>query len=140
MIHTNSWKPDTCGCKIEYTWDDAVPNENRIHTASDIKKGCPEHSGLLTPVDMLTTLVSENSRKNLTLSELMSYVELGETVEINGKSVKRFIKDIVWSFSGSDDSRVLTIDLSDTPLTTQQKNAIQTFANNKFGNGKIVIQ
>lgn len=38
------WRPDTCGCEIEYSWDDTVAQEDRVHDLHSIKK-CPIHQG-----------------------------------------------------------------------------------------------
>ncbi len=29
MIRTTLWSPDTCTCKVEYSWDDAAPEDVR---------------------------------------------------------------------------------------------------------------
>ncbi len=47
MIRTTRWSPATCACVIEYTWDDAVSEDKRTHTVSNVLNRCaeahPEH-------------------------------------------------------------------------------------------------
>lgn len=31
-IKRTTWHPDTCGCVIEYEWDEAAPHQSRVHT------------------------------------------------------------------------------------------------------------
>src|SRR5919109_3126343 len=31
-IQTTKWHPDTCGCEIDYQWDDTTPEATRQHT------------------------------------------------------------------------------------------------------------
>ena len=34
-VKTTRWSPDTCGCVLEYSWDDALPQEARVHVYAD---------------------------------------------------------------------------------------------------------
>ncbi len=139
MIHTNEWKPDTCKCSIQYTWDDSVPVDQRVHTPTQILKECPEHSGLGDVTPFYNAILSENTRKNLTVNHLITFDELAREVLKDGNPVREFISKINWFFTGSDDNRILNIDLSSTSLTTQKKTQIQKFADNLFGDGKVLI-
>ena len=139
MIHTNEWKPDTCKCSIRYTWDDSVPTEQRVHTPTQILKECPEHSGLGDVTPFYNAILSENTRKNLALKQLSTFDELAEDVTKGSEVIREFISNINWFFTGTDDNRILNIDLSSTSLTTQKITQIQKFADNLFGDGKVLI-
>lgn len=40
--HLTRWRPDTCGCVIEYEWDSDDAEETRVHTPVKID-ACPDH-------------------------------------------------------------------------------------------------
>src|SRR3989304_5748981 len=64
-IRTTRWRPDTCGCELEYEWDDSLPEAQRVHTCVRIVRNGPEHSGLIGNVALLySTIDEENKRKN----------------------------------------------------------------------------
>jgi hypothetical protein len=59
------WSPDTCDCVIEYSWDDAVPQEQRVHTVSRIVQKCSTHAKLgLSDAHHFAHVLAENQRKN----------------------------------------------------------------------------
>lgn len=62
MIRTTRWKPDTCGCTLEYTWDDTVAEDVRTHTMSKMTK-CVIHSAL-PEVAAYQAVHDENRSKN----------------------------------------------------------------------------
>jgi hypothetical protein len=43
-IKINSWKPDTCGCILHYTWDDSVSQDQIKTEFFAIEHACPEHA------------------------------------------------------------------------------------------------
>ena len=69
MIKTTRWRPDTCGCDIEFKWDDSLPEEDRTHTASRVNDACPAHS-YATPKEHYDALVQENRHKNVVVSKI----------------------------------------------------------------------
>lgn len=42
---TTRWKPDTCGCTVDYSWDDAVPEADLVLTCVAVEL-CPDHASL----------------------------------------------------------------------------------------------
>jgi hypothetical protein len=137
-INTTRWSPDTCSCVVEYSWDSEAPPENRTHELTSIQK-CPVHSSL-SDSEAYAVLTEENPRKNNTLQ---SALDNGPTAlyDINPDGARVLKQNITYNFSwsGTVPNRVLTISFTGINLTTQQKNAIQNFLNNKFGSGKVVI-
>jgi hypothetical protein len=137
-IHTNQWSPDTCGCTIEFQWDDA---NDQVHIPTQIVKDCPEHIGLVTPESMHTTLLKENRGKNGIWNRLHNVTEFPDLAELDneGRVVLKNGVTITWFFTGQDDTRVLNVDLTGTPLTAQQKTLVQNWVDANILDITIVI-
>lgn len=139
--HTNSWAPDTCGCKVEFQWNDATPETT---TPKRLINGCPEHSNLSDLQTFYDTIMSENTRKNQTVNRFIDpvkYPSLAETISKDGNNIKQLKIgiEIKWSFTGSDDARILNIDLTNAPLSKSEKTEVQAWADSQFSSGKVVI-
>ena len=86
-IKTTTWSPDTCDCVLHYSWDDEVPQDERVHTPviqvvthrNEVKKTmlCKHH--------LTQDLVEERD------AELLAEPDLTKKVEIQSK--KREMKD-----------------------------------------------
>ena len=141
--HLNRWSPDTCGCVIEYEWDDSVPDDQRVHTSVNIIKLCDKHTILgLDKVNHYSGVLDENRRKNKVHSQLLTISNMTETVtQDDGSQVVQFKKGIGFNFSwtGLDSARVLHISVFGYNLTNQQKSAVQNWCNTNLGIGKVVI-
>lgn len=141
MIHTTTWRPDTCGCVLEYKWDDALNEDQRVHTPTENTVYCAAHS----PEKIQTRLqakgevldqkkqahehiyeavLKENQTKNLVLASLTESDDLAETVTENGQEVRKFKigQEPVWQF---DKDRNLKITLPVT-LPKTQKEALKS--------------
>ena len=80
MIRTNVWIPDTCRCEIEYTWDDSVPAEQRIHIPKSVKK-CMAHDGVDEPT-AYGKVKEENDNKNIAVGMMMEqFPEIRNSIE-----------------------------------------------------------
>lgn len=77
MLKRTRWQPDTCGCVIEYEWDDAVPQEERTHNYV-AHVACARHQAASAT---LATVHSENRRKNEAVEALRVAVPLLRDVE-----------------------------------------------------------
>lgn len=116
MIHTNRHRPDTCGCILEYQWDDTVPEALRVHVPTAVV-ACPAHASEPTVAAIHTKVNDENRKKNRCSNEMAELLSgAGATEFPAGRSVE------FWY----DASRVLNIRL--TGFTTQQRNNIATIA------------
>ena len=69
MIKTTRWRPDTCGCEIEFQWDDAV--KDGPHSVHKINRSCPAHT-FADGKDTYEAVLSENKRKNIIVSEIVA--------------------------------------------------------------------
>lgn len=71
-MQVTTWKPDTCGCEIEYQWDDSVSQDNRTHSLKVIKP-CAIHASDPHPTAYQNVL-NENQSKNLAIELLVKSV------------------------------------------------------------------
>jgi hypothetical protein len=75
--HITRWYPDTCGCVVDYEWDDTeiAPEEGDItYTLVDSIK-CPIHE---TEVDIMSVVRNENTTKNRVIGKI---VEIDDTIK-----------------------------------------------------------
>lgn len=131
-IHITRWRPDTCDCILEYSWDDSVSPDLRVHTPVSILKDSV-HS-VLSDTDAHTAVFDENARKNRALGAALTNFpaktgKLGEA----GDTVLDETK-FSWSFDGS---RKLL--LSIPSLTNPQRTNLQSICDTQFGVGKVTI-
>jgi hypothetical protein len=139
-IRTTQWKPDTCGCVAVYSWDDAVPDAQRVHTLVSLDP-CPAHAGLATNLARFDAVNDENSRKNLAKAEILAKVAaLSATViNLDGSTSVDFARPPAISF-GSMNGKGRTLILTIPGLTVPQRTAAQSACDLKFGVGKVVVQ
>jgi hypothetical protein len=140
MKHVTRWSPDTCTCVLEYEWDDTDPSETRQHNLKTYVSKCAAHTSLATDSDRYTSVKDENSKKNITLGDILTNgpSSLFDEAADGSRTLKGNIT-YNWSWSGTAPNRVLTVSFTGITLTQQQKNNLQTFINNKFGAGKIIL-
>lgn len=138
-IKTTKWIPDTCGCALEFTWDDSLPQDQITTTLSNVQNKCPAHKNLSNN-DVWNTLNEENPRKNFTLQSILDNgpSTLYDIAAGNNRILKSNL-NYTWSWSGTAPNRVLNVSLQGINLTNSQKNTIQTVLNNKFGSGKVIL-
>ncbi len=70
-IQRTRWRPDTCGCDLIYEWDDAIAQEDRVHTIHRIDRTCPVHGGHANKEDHYKTIKDENISKNKAIGLLV---------------------------------------------------------------------
>lgn len=153
MIKHYRWKPDTCECSVNETHDPETNEWGAEETYTNPRGEvfntvrCAAHSSILDANVLYGVLHKnpdgENKRKNQVERLLLghdSIKNLGlEQINADGAVVFKNGVDMNWSFTGTGASRVLRISVSGVTLTTQQKNAIKSFADTKFGVGKTEI-
>lgn len=139
-IQKTRWKPDTCDCVIDYVWNDQDPEDNTTHVVSNINK-CAVHSTLATNNAVWDAIKVENPRKNHAIKEILDRAP-ASLFDLDTDGVTRKFKkgiDVNFSFTGVAPNRLITINVTGVTLTTNQKNNIQTFLNNRFGVGKVTL-
>lgn len=70
-LKRTTWRPDTCGCEIEYEWDDAVPADARDHRARRVS-ACPAH----VDADLGNAFgkaMADNVKKNRAVAALLAH-------------------------------------------------------------------
>jgi len=137
------WTLDSCSpnpannCQVEV--------DNNFNFIRFIRK-CPLHVGLSDDAAGFSVLwnpqnTGENQRgPNNTLAEIL---DKGPTAlyDIATDGTRTFKRGITvdWAWSGTEPNRVLTITVIGITLTTNQRNTVTTFLNNRFGVGKVVL-
>ena len=137
MIRRTRWSPDTCGCIIEFEWDDTVSADARVHTPAALVQQCALHAGQSLQ-ETYDDLVDENPRKNRLEARLLSAfpAQLGWTNPQTGE-LELVRGAYAYSITGRRGQRVLTIALP--LLTNAQRVAAQTWADNNIGAGRVVV-
>lgn len=137
-IQVRTWRPDTCECVINQQYDDAAnPIVLSIHS---VISRCSQHTNLTNDVDLYNVVNDENPRKNYALGHILDNAPTS-FFDINEDGSRTFKKGITasWNYTGEVGNRVLTITVTGITLTTNQKNAIQTKLNERFGISNVVI-
>ncbi len=139
-IHTTRWRPDTCLCIVEYTWDDTLSPDQVTHTLDRVVRRCPDHQNLANDITVWNTIREENPRKNITNQLLLDNAP-SSVYDIQSDGSRAFKKGITatWSWSGVAPNRLMTITVTGITLTTNQKNAIQTKLDQRFGISNVTI-
>lgn len=122
MVRVTRWSPDTCGCVLEYEWDDAHNENTRTHSFKRAVKLC-EHHKALEATKAYDEVVSENTRKN---------IAFGEAQKVNPDIT---LDDYTWAF---DKDRKLKVGFLGK-LKAGEKQGLQTLCNSKFGAGKVEV-
>lgn len=133
MIRITQWKPDTCDCVIQLSWDDAVPVDSIVHTMASIKK-CSIHDPL-ADADAYAAVKDENTTKNVVLGHI--HENHSDIVDVNIDGSKSLKEGIVydWSF---DQSRKLQVDVKGVDKATAQ--AIAVTISSELGIGKVDVK
>lgn len=124
MIKVTRWRPDTCKCCIDFEWDDALPEDLRLHTVHEVINRCPAHAGIADGAKLYWVVLDENQRKN----------------NVFGMAVQRvaFPPDpslYQWSFDLDRNLRVRFVG-----MIAQRKLALQAELNTQYGVGKVVVE
>lgn len=144
-IRSTRWSPDTCGCTLEYTWDDTEPEITRVNAISIINRSCEFHRNLLPNMPVTyTCILDENQKKNKSFQIALDNAtqQLTDTFTNEDGSTYIVLKNGIafnYSFSGIAPNRILTIQFIGASLTQNQKNNIQSKLNQVFGTGNVII-
>ncbi len=138
MIRRTLWRPDTCGCALEYEWDDTVPQDLRTHTPVAIVATCAAHAGAVDAADLHGDLIDENPRKNRAEARLLAAFPgaLGTTDPVTGRTILK-PDAYTYTITGTGKNRVLRLAIN--YLSAAQKTAVQTWCDNNIGAGRVVV-
>ncbi len=121
MLRVTRWSPDTCGCVLEYEWDDTIPQEQRVHKFSKAINLCTYHKALAGKA--YDAVVAENTSKNIVF---------GKAQEIKPSLT---VEDYTWSF---DDKRKLKVGFLGK-LTAAEKAQLKTTIDSELGVDKVEV-
>ena len=109
----NQWKPDTCGCILEYEFDADASEDVRVHTPTRTVKACEHHPDTGDVVAHHDSVLAENQMKNRAWEEVKSKVDPAVKAEV------------AWAF---DQDRKLVITLPESEkgkgITTKEEGVI----------------
>ena len=96
MIRKTLWKPDTCGCEMEFNWDDAVTDPTP--TLSKAVSKCSLHSKL-TNAKAWAAVNRENVLKNTVYRKILETVPTARDTLVQDDGAE------VWSLKDSKEYR-----------------------------------
>ncbi len=133
-----TWKPDTCECHIEEIYDG-----NEIIGGGQVLNKCSAHTNVADE-DLYGVLYAnpdgENKRKNK-IDRLLKGLDGTDfnlhEIDAEGNYVFKNGITLNWQFTGSDENRVLQIDVDGYTLSQAQKNQATAFCEQQFGVNKV---
>lgn len=131
MKQRTTWSPDTCGCELEYEWDDTDPPETRVHTGAVIRKACPAHASLIDPKLHHVGVLGDNQLKNRALA-IIARSEPGIGIDDQIKP------DVVHRWELTADRR-LRLYFKDMDITPARKAVLRTLLDTRLGIGKVEL-
>lgn len=139
VINITKWTSDHCGCTHNYSWDDSVPQDQRVHTYVSSDFLCKDHAPMVNSNTAYNSTLEENQRKNTALQHLIDNfpAQLSSTGAAAGS-----LKDgLTFNYivTGTAPNRVFTISFTGINLTPPQRTAIQSRLDTRFGVGKVIL-
>lgn len=77
----NHWRPDTCPCEFDYSWDSESDPNTRVHTLASATV-CQYHSGISTPDALYIHVGIENTSKNRAEAALATAFGTGVAINL----------------------------------------------------------
>lgn len=142
-IKITKWKPDTCDCVIEYSWDDSIAAEDREHNLHNIVDSCEDHSDV-TDEELFQSVVEENSLKNEAVNMIVDNFP-SQTKDILDSDGNPIGKKIMQSATPetevvlADDGENRIVNISPPRMSDDEKAQYQEILDNKFGSGKVKV-
>lgn len=124
MIKTTTWHPDTCDCVIEYIWDNATTESNRIHNFGRMVSICDDHKGIENPKHIYFQVLNENRSTGAMRHGLLQVAKLTRQVtQPDGSVVTDFKENIEIrrSFIGVDRNRKVRHQIIGVVLNVQER-------------------
>lgn len=63
MLQVTRWRPDTCGCILEYEWDSDETETQRVHRLVNVVNQCSTHL-IYSLEDLLSAVETHNRTYN----------------------------------------------------------------------------
>ena len=133
-----TWKPHTCECEVQFSWDPALPTASQVYTFSRLITQGPEHASLSGQA-LVDALITENRLWNQVVGFAQADSSTASIVVTKANPAGGTMKDFApgafsWSY---DAARALHISLPTVSAST--KTSIQNALNSQFGAGKVTV-
>lgn len=126
-INANIITLASCGCRLEYTWDSEVSQEDRIHTFLKTHNACNDHSQLYGQ-EHFDIALKENGIHTEIRQKIIDFIpDLTADVEV------------AFNWSGEFPHRTIQVTTAGATLTEAQRTVAQNHVDKQFGIGKVVI-
>lgn len=143
MLKITTWRPDTCDCVIEYTWDDEVPQNEIVQTIHKITEACQHHQGIVVQADHFDQVLKENQGKNIALSvALDNFPQLAEDKILADGSVNKVLAaGVNYDYSFDKNRNLIVSFTGKESLSVNEKTDLQTLLddNPKFEAGEVKV-
>lgn len=123
------WSPDTCGCVVEYTWDDAIPEDARAHLYEGHVRKCSRHN-TITGEPAYAVVQEENTRKNRSMTILADNIP--EVVQ-ETPAGKRLSSEPVWAYNADGVLEIVFL----IPISAASKDRARLVLDTEFGLGEV---
>jgi hypothetical protein len=139
-IQITRWTPDTCGCIIEYQWDDTVDPALRTHTIKNVVNKCVVHTAQGPDTNHFNVVLDENQKKNQAIDHIVQNAPAA-FVDILPDGTKQLKAGITIDFThtGVAPNRLITLTIKGITLTTAQTTNLQSRLDTRFGVGKVTV-
>ena len=128
MLQTTQWAPDTCQCRVSYSWDDADPDDQRVYSLVAIDTRCSRHASMLIGDTHFAQIMEENARKNKALGRLEATQPQLFAVAGDGSFLGQ------WRFDAGH-----TLRFTLPGIGTTGKNQFLNWCNSNLGIGTVAI-
>ena len=135
MVRTTQWSPDTCGCIIEYSWDDSV--QDHTHELHRVIKKC-EHHASLSDSEVWDTVNSENKGKNVAHGEMLAVERISDAVPGGARKFKEGV-NFDWKFEGTGKNRVLKPSIVGADLSKVEEEVVHSKLKVSLGANKLKV-
>jgi len=133
MIKVTRWTPDTCECVLEYSWDDSVPEDQRVHTPTQSVFRCVQHSQIIDGTRHQDIVLNENKLKNALYKKLVDSFPALTKKDNAGKDALDDSKvSLIY-----DSDRVLRINV--VGLSSKEKSDFESLQDSEHGAGKVKL-
>jgi len=123
-ISRTTWRPDTCGCRVDFGAVTDLPDSD-VPTWRDTRETCPEHVGFSGQA-LYERILAENRRKNVSFT-------LAKEIDVD-----LVLADFIWSFIVGDQP-VRKLLLSMPTFNPPKRNDLQDACDLQFGPNLVVV-
>lgn len=152
MIKHYRWRPDTCACEINETYDTGTDTwdaeETYINPDGKVFNTyrCLAHEEITDAKELYGVLHKnpdgENRIKNELEAEFLKDNNIAQdVVGQDGNTIRQYKNGVEfnWSFSGTGRNRLLNVGIKGAIVPKSRKDSIKTFSDSKYGSTRVQI-